>query len=353
MRASVLRDGAMVYRDDVPDPVPGEGQVLVKVSACGICGSDLHFAKHGAQAIELSKQMAGMPSLTDGVDLGADVFMGHEFAAEVLEAGPGTQAPAPGTLVTSIPILLSANGIEPIVYSNSTLGGYAEHMLLSAPLLLPIPNGLDPRHAALTEPMAVGLHAVNKSGIQPGTGAIVIGCGPVGIAVVAALAAQGIEPIVAADFSPARRDLARLMGAHEVVDPAAEPTFEAWSRVGRGGMSPTSRLQGAPVIFEAVGVPGILNDVLRDAPHSSRVVVVGVCMEPDAITPYFGIAKEVAIQFVLAYDPAEFSETLRRIAHGEINVAPLVTGEVGLEDVGSAFADLGDPERHCKILVVP
>ncbi len=343
MRASVLRDGAMIYRDDVPDPVPGEGQVLVRVSACGICGSDLHFAKHGAQAIELSKQMAGMPSLTDGVDLGADVFMGHEFAAEVIEAGPGTQAPASGTAVTSIPILLSAKGLEPIVYSNSTLGAYAERMLLSAPLLLPIPNGLDPRHAALTEPMAVGLHAVNKSGIQPGTGAIVIGCGPVGMAVIAALHHLGIEPIVAADFSPARRELARRMGAHEVVDPTIEATFEAWSRIGTS----------APVIFEAVGVPGILNEVLRDAPHSSRVVVVGVCMEPDAITPYFGIAKEVALQFVLAYDPTEFSETLRRITDGEIDVAPLVTGEVGLEDVGSAFADLGDPERHCKILVVP
>lgn len=133
------------------------------------------------------------------------------------------------------------------------------------------------------------------------------------------------------------------MGAHEIVDPGVEPTFEAWSRAGKG----------APVIFEAVGVPGILNNVLRDAPHSSRVVVVGVCMEPDAITPYFGIAKEVALQFVLAYDPTEFSETLRRIAHGEIDVAHLVTGEVGLEDVGSAFADLGDPGHHCKILVVP
>lgn len=95
MRASVLRNGSMVYRDDVPSPTPGEGQVLVKVSACGICGSDLHFAKHGARAIELSKQMVGMPSLTDGVDLGTDVFMGHEFAAEVIEAGPRTQAPAP------------------------------------------------------------------------------------------------------------------------------------------------------------------------------------------------------------------------------------------------------------------
>jgi threonine dehydrogenase-like Zn-dependent dehydrogenase len=108
--------------------------------------------------------------------------------------------------------------------------------------------------------------------------------------------------------------------------------------------------QGAPVIFEAVGVPKIINEILRYAPMSSRVVIVGGCMEPDTIVPYFGIAKEVSFQFVQAYNPAE---SLRRIADGEIDVAPLITGEVGLEDVETAFHDLADPERHCKILVLP
>lgn len=330
----------MAYRDDVPEPAPGPGQVLVEVTACGICGSDLHFAKHGAQAQALASQIGGMGSDTD---LESDVFLGHEFSATVLEAGPGTDAPPSGTAVTSIPILLSGKKINPIFASNAIVGGYAERMLLSAPLLLPIPNGLDPRHAALTEPMAVGLHAVNKSGIGPGAGAIVIGCGPVGIATIAALRLSGVEPVVAADFSQARRDLARIMGAHEVVDPAAEPVFEAWARAGTG----------TPVVFEAVGVPGILNDILRTAPRDTKVVVVGVCMESDSLTPYFGIAKEIALQFVLAYDPTEFATTLRRIAEGEIDVAPLITGEVGLEEVQTAFEDLANPERHCKILVRP
>ena len=183
MRASVLREGRMVLRDDVAEPVPGPGQVLVEVKACGICGSDLHFAKHGDQMVKLTREMKGMP--VEGglpVDLADDVFMGHEFSAEVLEAGPDTEAPSPGTVVTSLPVLLSPKGFEPILSSNTTIGGYAERMLLSAPLLLRIPNGLDPRHASLTEPMAVGLHAVNKSSIQPGEAALVIGCGPIGLA---------------------------------------------------------------------------------------------------------------------------------------------------------------------------
>ena len=203
LRASVLRDGRMVYRDDLPDPEPGPGQVLVAVRSCGICGSDLHFASHGAEVLsltgEISSQAGGM-----AVDLSRDVFMGHEFSAEILEPVRHRHASG-GNLVTSIPVLLSGNNIEPIVYSNTTVGGYAERMLLSAPLLLPIPNGLDPQHASLAEPMAVGLHAVNKSGIQPGEPALVLGCGPIGIAVVAALRPAESRPLWQRTFHQAAR----------------------------------------------------------------------------------------------------------------------------------------------------
>jgi threonine dehydrogenase-like Zn-dependent dehydrogenase len=345
MRAAVLSNGELRVRDDVPDPVPGFGQVLVEVAACGICGSDLHFAKHGHTMLELGKQMQGTPAIeAEEVDLSRDVFMGHEFSARVLEVGPDTQAPAPGTLVTSIPVLLSMSGIEPIVYSNSTLGGYGEQMLLSAPLLVEVPNGLDFRHAALTEPMAVGLHAVNRSEIAPGTGALVLGCGPVGLAVIAALKIKGIEAIVASDLSPARRALAVTMGAHEAIDPRDEPAFDAWARV--GGTRPL-------VVFEAIGVPGIIDSALQAAPSRTRIVVVGVCMERDTITPFFGIGKELDLRFCLGYDPMEFNECLRAIAEGDIDVAPMITGEVGLDGVPGAFDALGNPEEHCKILVVP
>ncbi|HEX3287477.1 MAG TPA: zinc-binding dehydrogenase [Mycobacterium sp.] len=339
MRASVLREGRMVLRDDIAEPVPGPGQVLVGVKACGICGTDLHFAKYGDQMVRLTREITGMP-IEGGlpVNVADDVFMGHEFSAEVLEAGPDTEAPVPGTVVTSLPVLLSANGFEPIVSSNTVIGGYAERMLLSAPLLLKIPNGVDPRHASLTEPMAVGMHAVNKSSIQRGEAALVIGSGPIGLAIIAALRLRGVESIVAADYSPKRRELATKMGAHRTVDPAEGSPFD--------DVKPS-------VVFEAVGVPGIINDVMRRAPMGTRVVVAGVSMEPDTLVPLFGIAKEVNLQFVNAYDAGEFAESLRAIAEGEIDVAPLITGEVGLDGVGAAFDDLANPDAHCKILVTP
>lgn len=342
MKAAVLRAGEMVVRDDVEEPVPGPGQLLAEVKACGICGSDLHFAKHGAELVALMSEMGG-PYLEGAVvDLGRDVFMGHEFCAEVLELGPDTAGPRPGTLVTSVPVMVSAAGVHDLAYSNDLPSGYSERMLLSAPLVQEVPNGLDARRAALTEPMAVGLHAVNKSAIAPEEGAVVLGCGPVGIAVIAALGLRGVSPIVASDYSAMRRSLASTMGAHRVVDPGAEDVFGAWTEVGGA--------RGL-VVFEAVGVPGVIDSALRLAPRNTRLVVVGVCMGRDQITPFFGIAKELSVQFCFGYDLEEFSGSLRTIAEGEVDVSPMITGEVGIEGVAGAFDDLATPERHCKILV--
>src|SRR5438445_13674388 len=198
-----MREGGLVV-DDVADPAPGFGQGLVRTIACGICGSDLHFLRHGRTMVELGGDM-GMP---DVVDFGRDIYMGHEFACEVLDVGPDTNGPKPGTVVTSMPAMLTLEGVTNLAYNNDLPGGYSERMLLSAPLLLEVPNGLDPRHAALTEPMAVGIHAVNRSKAKPGESAIVLGCGPVGLACIAALKQKGLETIVAADFSPTRRALA-------------------------------------------------------------------------------------------------------------------------------------------------
>jgi threonine dehydrogenase-like Zn-dependent dehydrogenase len=347
VRAAVLNSGKILVRDDVDEPTPGMGQALVQVKACGICGSDLHFAKHGASMMALGKEMSGsmMGDTGNELDLNQDVYMGHEFSAEVLDFGPDTQSDIkPGALVTALPVLMGMGGIEPIVYSNKTKGGYGERMLLTAPLLLEVPNGLSAEHAALTEPMAVGLHGVNKGNLQPGEGALVLGCGPVGLACIAALKVKGVGPIVAADFSPSRRQLALTMGADDAVDPREESGWAAWNRAGNGR---------PPVVFEAIGVPGIINDIMKNAPTGARVVVVGVCMENDTINPFFGISKELNIQFALGYDPMEFAGSLKSIAEGEIDVAPMVTAEVPLDKVAWAFDALGNPEEHCKIIVKP
>ena len=349
MRAAVMRGPNNLVVDDVPDPKPGPGQILVRTIACGICGSDLHFLKFADEMVKVGMELG--PIGTSGLDLGRDIVMGHEFAAEVLDFGPDTQgAVGVGDSVVSIPVMLTGssdpnNMIEPIgAYSNTYGGGYAEYMVLAAPLALKIPDGCDPRHAALTEPMAVGLHAVNRSGIKAGEAAVVLGAGPVGLAVISALSRMGVEPIVAADFSPARRKLALTMGAHEAVDPREEPAIEAWRRV--DGVKPI-------VIFEAVGVPGMLDQAMKDAPRMARVLVVGVCMETDTVRPIIGIGKELEIRFALGYDPFEFASTLNAIASDEVDVRPLITGSVGIDGVPQAFTDLGNPDEHCKILVTP
>jgi 2-desacetyl-2-hydroxyethyl bacteriochlorophyllide A dehydrogenase len=337
MRAAIFRGGDIVV-DTIPEPVPGVGQVLVKTLACGICGSDLHAAKHAHRMVEVTKRIPGRVPM----DLGRDIVFGHEFCCEVIEYGPQTEHKfKPGTRVCAMPALLFPEGPKGIGYSNDFVGGYAERMVLAAPLLLEVPNGLPTEHAALTEPLAVGIHAVEKAALAGDEAPLVIGCGPVGLAVIAALRLKGLRPIVAADFSPKRRELAARMGADIVVDPAAGSAF---ARLPAG-----KRV----AIFECVGVPGMIQQVFEAAPRDARVIVAGVCMEADRIEPLFAIFKELNLQFVLAYTPQEFSQALKLLAEGAVDAEALVTAKVGLDGVKTAFEELGNPERHTKILVEP
>ncbi|MFZ0664187.1 MAG: zinc-binding dehydrogenase [Acidimicrobiales bacterium] len=348
MRACVMREGRLVV-DEVSDPRPGPGQLLVRTLACGICGSDLHFLRYAPTLVDLSVQLSTSlgdlaPMLAPAIDLNRDIIMGHEFCAEVLEAGPDTAGPDPGTPVVSVPVLLSDKGVSQLAYNNDFPGGFSERFILSAPFALPVPNGLEPRIAALTEPLAVGVHAVEAAAMTKGHSACVVGCGPVGLAVIAALKLKGVEMIVASDFSPARRSHAKALGATEVVDPKEEPLLEAWRRLdGRSQL----------VCFEAVGVPGILDELTRDAPLASTIVIVGVCMEPDTTRPFFASAKELCLKYVFAYTPEEFARTLRHLAEGEVDVSAMITGSVDLEGTPGAFDELAHPDNHVKILVEP
>lgn len=334
--------------DDIPEPRPGPGQALVRVLACGICGSDLHMLRHGAEQLRLAAEFADDqppdPLRLQMMEPDHDTVMGHEFCCEVLELGPDCANLTPGDVVVSMPVAFDSTGLHAVGYSNRYPGGYAEQMLVNDLVALKVPAGLDPSVAALTEPLAVGAHAVAMSRITAAEAAVVLGCGPVGLAVIAELKLRGIGPVVAADFSPARRALAATMGADEVVDPAVEPAIVAWRRV--DGTRPL-------VIFEAVGVPGMIDQAMRMAPRHGRVVVVGVCMQADSIRPMVGISKELAIQFVLGYEPHEFAGCLAAIADGRVDPSPWITGTVGIDDVPRAFADLAHPDQHAKILVVP
>jgi threonine dehydrogenase-like Zn-dependent dehydrogenase len=358
MRAAVMRDQKLVV-DTLPEPQPGAGEVIVRTLACGICGSDLHVLKHARRVVEAMRR-SGAPMV---MDLDRDVVMGHEFCAEMVEHGPGCQKHLkPGTRVCSMPIALRPPELGTIGYSNEFPGGYGEYMVLNEMLLLEVPNGLPTEHAALTEPMAVGWHAVEKANLTADDVPLVIGCGPIGLAVIAALRIRGVGPIVAADFSAGRRRLAAALGADVVVDPGAASPYGSWEAVAAlndEGAAPADafafllpRFRPA-VLFECVGVPGIIQQILEGAPRGARIVVVGVCMETDRLDPIFAINKELNLQFVLGYSPAEFAATLQHLAEGRVAAAPLITGKVGVEGVAGAFADLADPERHAKILVEP
>lgn len=322
----------------MPDPVPGDGEVLVKSIACGICGSDLHAAKHTEDFVKTSREVGGAFKLTSL----NPVVLGHEFCAEVIDYGPRTErSVAPGSLVCAAPVLLR-EPVEPVGYSDKIPGGFAQYMLLSESLIVPVPAGTDADLAALTEPMAVGLHAVNKAHLTGKETILIIGAGPVGLAIMTVLKKRSTGPIIVSDYSPARRQLAEDIGADMVIDPAVESPYA------RPEMKRSNT-----VIFECVGVPGMLDEVFVGAPANARIMVVGVCLQQDSIRPLIAINKELNLQFLLGWSMEEFNETLQSIADGRFDVAPLITDRVTLDAVPATFDALATPNSQAKVLVKP
>ncbi|HET7074254.1 MAG TPA: zinc-binding dehydrogenase [Mycobacterium sp.] len=365
---------------DWPTPTPAKGQLLIDVMKCGICGSDLHARHHCDELADVMAESGYHAFMRSN----QQVVFGHEFCGEVVDYGPGTRkTPRRGTPVVSVPLLRRGKEVHGIGLSTMAPGAYAEQLLVEQSLTFAVPNGLAPEVAALTEPMAVGWHAVRRGEVGKGDVAIVIGCGPIGLAVICMLKAHGVRTVIASDLSPGRRALATACGADIVVDPAQDSpyTTEAgrahlqgmleafdlavgtieklqrlrlpWWHVWRVAEKAGAATPKHPVVFECVGVPGIIDGIITGAPLFSRVVVVGVCMGSDHIRPAMAINKEIDLRFVLAYTPLEFRDTLHMLADGKVNVAPLITGTVGLSGVEAAFDALGDPEAHAKILIDP
>ncbi len=378
MKAVICQSAELSVRE-VAEQTPQKGQVLLKVLRCGICGSDLHVRHHCEHMGKLMVRTGYMnfPQADE------PLIFGHEFCGEVLEHGPGTPKNIKtGTRVCAIPVIRKGADIDMLGLSIRAPGAYAERVLVEESMMIPVPNGLSSDMAALTEPMAVGLHAVNRSEIAKNGVAIVIGCGPVGLAVICMLKAKGIKTVIASDFSAGRRALAKKCGADVTVNPAEESPFSSWKQYGfLGGLPDLLELAVGmreklgklpvpwwhswrlaeklglqpkkPVIFECVGVPGVLQNIIDGAPLMSRIMVVGVCMQIDQIEPAMGNNKELDLRFVMGYSPLEYRDTLHMIAEGKVNCAPMITGVVGLDGVDNAFKALRDPEQHAKILIDP
>lgn len=352
MRAVIRRNGKLVV-DEMAAPTPAPGQLLARSLVCGICGSDLHLLDHYDHMIDLTTRLGAFSNMRKG----ADTVFGHEFCCEVVESAGAFKA---GDVVVSLPVLIGATGGDSIGLSSNIPGAFAEHLLLSEAMTLPVPNGLAPEHAALTEPLAVGEHAVAMADPSPEHVFMVIGCGPVGLAVIASLKARGLGPVIAADYSPERRAAAERMGADKIVDPATLSPHASWAELG----VPATRAEGLiaqamgkavrrPVIFECVGMPGVIQSLAEAAPPGTRIVVAGVCMETDRIEPLVYITKEIELRFVLGYSQAEFARSLENLAEGRTRYNEIITGVVSLEETPDAFVRLQTDKSQIKILVAP
>jgi threonine dehydrogenase-like Zn-dependent dehydrogenase len=259
-----------------------------------------------------------------------------------------------------MPALMTAAGVETVGYSSRIPGGFAQNIVLSEAMLHEVPNGLSSEHAALTEPLAVGEHAVVKADPQPDHAFMIVGCGPVGLAVIAALKMRGLGPVIASDYSAERRIAAELMGADRVVDPALVSPHASWSDFGVPATRAEELLAAArgeetkrALIFECVGAPGVVRALALAAPAGSRILVAGVCMERDYLDPLVLISKEIELRYVVAYTPDEFAASLRNLAEGVTRYDQIITGVVGLDDAPDAFARLQNDKSQIKIMVAP
>ena len=358
MRAVLMRDGTLTV-EEIPEPVPQHGEVLVDVLACGICGSDLHCAPHAPDFNAATRSALGVELM----DLSRPVVFGHEYVGSLAGHGPGTARTLPeGTRVLSMAALAREQARFIGFCGPDVPGGYAERMLLSEALLLEVPDHLATEHAAMTEPLSVAMRSVAKADLGPDDVALVVGCGPIGLAVITVLRMRGVTPIVAADFSAGRRELAGALGADIVVDPAQSSPYTAWEQSAATDdparmAAPTAVLGQLPlrptVAFECVGVPGMIQQVIAGAPAASRIVVAGLCMNADSFQPTEAVLKEIDIRFSLMYTPDEFTTTFRHLCAGELDVSPLISARIGLDEVPDAFDRLSKDPTDAKVIVDP
>jgi threonine dehydrogenase-like Zn-dependent dehydrogenase len=352
MRAASWRDGTLAVRE-VPRPVPASGQLLVRTLACAICASDHHYVDHPEVAQE---DRSGMRVHAPE----RDVVMGHEYCGEVVAYGPDTQQAWPiGTRVTGLPMLLTGGQGRIIGMAPDAPGGFGEYFLLTEFLTRAVPDDVPAEVIALNDAMAVGWYysRVGTAGNPRPTVPLVIGLGAIGISCVAGLRQRGAGPIVAADFSPTRRDLALRMGADVVVDPAVESPYAVWRRVAWGAEDEVHdriALSGLPrqVVYECVGVEGVLAEVIDRCEIGTRIMSAGGAAR-DTIGSTVAHMKGIGLQFGGGPELEDWFGCLDLILSGALDPRPLIGETVRLEDLPDAFERARSASAPVRIVFTP
>ena len=334
MKAAVfkaLRQPLVV--EEVPDPTPGPKDVVVKVGRCGICGSDLHISED---------PIFGVPP---------GVVLGHEYAGEVVEVGREVKTIKVGDRLAAFP-LISCGECGPCKMGQGAWcergmvvggGGYGQYSQIAEHQAVRMPAGVSLDDGALVEPLAVGLHAVNVSGLKSGQRVLVIGAGPIGLAVVFWARRLGAGKIACTASSTRRAELAKEMGASVFVAPSETPIEDV------------NRALGGPpeIVFECVGMPGLIQRSVDHVQPRGTVVIAGLCTTPDTINPFFVVNKEVRLQPSAFYDVRDFETTLDAFDAGVLTPHAMLTDEVTLGGLPEAFEALKHRTHQCKVLVNP
>jgi len=337
MKAAILLDGE-IRAGTFPDPEPGPGQVLVRTCCCGMCASDLHMWRYGKDLVQWSNAYDGPFK----IDLARPLVMGHEYVAEIIDYGPDTERRLPkGQRVTSAPGIGTPKGAQIVGLSSDCPGGFGELMVLSEAAMLPIPDSLESEVAAMTEPLNVGLGYVSQARLTADDTPLVIGCGAIGLSTIMALRLTDARPIIASDFSPTRRAQALRFGADIVIDPRETSPYAA-----QGGRTPN-------VIFECVGMTGVVDQIMRNCAYRARIIVAGWCLEPDQQLTVCAHTKALNIQYGGGTTAEGFARALALIAEGKLDPRPWLGATVGLGGVSEALAGVGNPENAIRTLVDP
>lgn len=333
MRAAVFRElDQPLSLEEVPDPCPSAHEVVIRVGRCGICGSDLHMTREPA---------FGIPPGT---------VLGHQFAGEIVEVGSSAEGLKPGDQVAVAPIrgcgnCPSCRNGEPAWCTRMSLqgGGYAQYVLATDRQCLKLPATTSTAEGALVEPLAVALHAVALSGVKAGDRVLIMGAGPIGLAVAYWARRHGATRVVVSDPTPFQSKLALQVGATAFVQTAGDVVARVHTSLG----------DAPDVVFECVGRPGVLAEALEHVRARGSIVILGLCTSPDSFVPFRAVSKEIRFITSAFFNLREYHAALDTLDGGCSAARLLITDTVPLTGLPVMFESLRNRTSQCKVMVCP